>query len=338
MNAGEHERTGADLWRRPLIGEDREFLRCADVEIEPELEQYCSAAIPLQWFGGAEFKVLESAVAVARLLAEREFKQNDEQGRTELVPLSPAGWTDGRGEALRLYAHRHYRPLLALILFRTASCSMRPEPAWNSPLAAGRWFGSLLDVVPPAGRLTCCAFDPLLICLAVAVEMAPLPLQEDDENREAPCFRTAILLWAKYAELMLRALTFRGVRLNGATVRECNTVKQAIGCLKLGAHPSSVVTALWDSDHDVADFLGMLARACVAFHVSFGDAYQQGSDAATDYTVPEDANRLDDLLEPPPIAEDPPPGAAPADGDGGGTGPASSGKPARAAGAAEGPG
>jgi len=338
MNDGVHEHDGADVWRRPLNGEDREFLRCTKIHIEPEMEEYCSAAVPLQWFGEAEFKKLESAVAVARLLAERELKQEDEQGRAESVPLSPAELTARRGEVLRLYAHHHYVPLLALILHRTASCSTTPQPAWNSPLAAGRWFGSLLDLVRPAGRLACDALDPLLICLAAAVEMAPLPLREDDEHRELPCFRNAILLWAKYAELMLRALTSRGLRLNGATVRKCNTVKQAVGCLRLGAHPSSVVAALSNSDQDVADFLGVFARACVAFHVSPDHAYEQGSDAAADFTMPESASRHDDLLEPLPVAEDPLPGAALANGDGGATEPAGPGKPARTVGAAVGGG
>ena len=124
---GVREPEGADLWRRPPNRDDREFLERADVEIDSEMEKYCPAAVPLQCIGDADFRVLESAVAVACSLAERDVKEDDEQRGAEPVPVSPAELTARRGKVLRLYTLRHYTPLLALILYRTTCNSINPQ-------------------------------------------------------------------------------------------------------------------------------------------------------------------------------------------------------------------
>ena len=306
MQTGANEPAGADLWRQPLDYEDRQYFSGAGVSIEAELGEFCSAAIPLQWFAQADFERQRCAAVVARSLAERELGE-DEKQRAGTTDQSAVEWKARREEELQRRTLHFFAPLLALILFRTARCAREPQATWNSPLAASLRFGRLLDLVRPAGESAGDMYDSLFVYFATAVEMGSLPLQNDEEPREAPCFRNAILLWAKYAESILRTLTARGLRLNGATVRECTTVQQAVGCLMLGVHPSSIVAALCASGNNEVDFLRPFARACVAYHVSPGDAYQQGSDAAGDGSVPDIANRYDDLLAPPSAPDDSPP-------------------------------
>ena len=276
----------------------QEFFDAAGISIDAELEHFSAAAIPLQWFAEADFERLRFAVGVARTLAE----QAQAVYAKRQPPSGPPASTEAdlnvlREGDLRSRTFQLFSPLLALILFRTARCTTRIQEDWNGPLAASQWFGRLLDLVR-AAEADPELLDELFISFATAVEMGSLPLQVDQEPEERPCFRNNIRLWAKYAELLLCTLKSRGLRINGATVRSCNSMKQACGCLMLGAHPESVVVALCDSDFEVVEFLGLLGRACVAFHVNLDDLYESGCSAALNSTLPSDAGILDELLEP----------------------------------------
>ncbi len=299
--AGGYERTGANMWRRPLDLDDREFFSYASVEIEPELEAYCDAAIPLQWFEGVDFKMLGAAADVARSLAERDFVRDKKVVLAELGEPAFPEQEATQGEHLQSAIFRHYTPLLALILFRTALCSPGPQTRWNGPLEAASWFGRLLGHVSVAKEPAGLNYDPLLACFATAVEMGLLPLREQEE----PGFQSAVPLWAKYTELLLRTVTSRGGRLNGAAVRSCVNLKQAVGFLQLGAHPSSVAAALWDFENGEIDFLGQFGRACLTFNISADDACQEGGVAALASAVPQKGNWHDELFGPDSTEDDP---------------------------------